>query len=257
MIGRTFSTDFPTTPGSFSTISSGDYDVFICKLNNTGSNLLYSTYLGGVSSDVGNSIAVDPAGNAYVTGYTWSIDFPTTPGAFCTNYRHIFASKLSADGSTLVYSTYLGGTGTERGLCIAVDTTGNAYISGVTSSTDFPVTGDAFDPDYNDSTDAFIVKLSDDGSMLLYATYLGGEGVDTAFGLAVQDSKYVYVSGATGSYAFPTTPGAYKTYYTISSNYITKFDLSPFSVPVMNVSLLAIVISVLSLLLIICSHTRK
>ncbi len=122
------------------------------KLNPTGTALVYSTYLGGTGDDVGYGIAVDTAGNAYVTGNTGSTDFPTTAGAFQTTYGggefDAFVTKLNPTGTALVYSTYLGGTGDDYGYGIAVDTAGNAYVTGVTDSTDFPTTAGAFQTTY-------------------------------------------------------------------------------------------------------------
>jgi Bacterial Ig-like domain (group 3)/Beta-propeller repeat len=172
--GRTFSTDFPTTPGAFQTIGSGD--AFVTKINTTGSALVYSTYLGGSMSDSGNGIAVDSAGNAYVTGSTDSNDFPTTPGAFqkvcnlgknCGNYYwDAFITRLNSSGSALVYSTYLGGSMSDSGNDIAVDSAGNAYVTGGTQSSNFPTTSGAFQKVCNGGSncaknaDAFVTKIN-------------------------------------------------------------------------------------------------
>ncbi|MYL22056.1 hypothetical protein GLW04_19460, partial [Halobacillus litoralis] len=159
--------------------------------------LVYSTYLGGTSSEQGFGIAVDEMGNAYVTGETRSVDFPTTPGAFDTTYNgnnDVFVTKLNADGSTLVYSTYLGGTGFDRGLGIAVDEMGNAYVTGLTVSADFPTTPGAFDTTYNGNFDGFVTKLNADGSTLVYSTYLGGTGFDQGSGIAVDEMGNAYVT---------------------------------------------------------------
>src|SRR5205814_8754446 len=146
--GETVSSNFPTTAGAFQTTFGGGVfgagDAFVTKLNPTGSALVYSTYLGGSSSDAGSGIAVDAAGNAYVTGGTGSTDFPTTIGAFQTTkgggFRDAFVTKLNPTGSALVYSTYLGGSGDDYGYGIALDALGNAYVTGGTGSTDFPTT---------------------------------------------------------------------------------------------------------------------
>jgi hypothetical protein len=160
--GLTLSTDFPTTAGAFDT-SANDLDAFVTKLNPAGSGLSYSTFLGGSSVDVGQGIAVDSAGAAYVAGFTPSTDFPTTAGAFDTSYNggdDGFVTKLERDGSGLSYSTFLGGSNFEDGLGIAVDSAGAAYVAGVTSSTDFPITAGAFDTSYNGGGDAFVTKLT-------------------------------------------------------------------------------------------------
>jgi hypothetical protein len=151
---------FPTTPGAFDTTFNGGFqDAFVTKLNARGSALVYSTFLGGTSSDDGRGIAVR-GGRAYVTGFTESADFPTTPGAFDTTFngvRDAFVTKLNARGSALVYSTFLGGTSDDFGLGIAVRE-GRAYVTGDTSSADFPTTRRAFDRTL-DSIDAFVTKL--------------------------------------------------------------------------------------------------
>ena len=143
--GVTGSSDFPTTPGAFqTTLTAGASDAFVTKLNAAGSALLYSTYLGGSSQRLrATGIAVDASGNAYVTGFTDSSDFPTTPGAFQTTYGggtfcDAFVSKLNAAGSALLYSTYLGGSGDDVGSGIAVDASGNAYVTGVYRLLQFP-----------------------------------------------------------------------------------------------------------------------
>ena len=206
--GQTLSSDFPTTPGAFQTTLGGSHDAFVTKLNSTGTNLLYSTYLGGSIPDYGNGIAVDTSGNAYVTGYTSSSDFPTTPGAFQTTYTYVdaFVTKLNATGTGLLYSTYLGGSGGDLGWGIAVDTSGNAYVTGqAQSSTDFPTTAGAFQTTYGGREDVFVTKLNSAGPNLLYSTYLGGSDFDYGNGIAVDFSGNAYVTGVTYSDDFPTT----------------------------------------------------
>ena len=217
--GSTASANFPTTAGAFQTTLGGGgvgFDAFVTKLNSTGSALLYSTYLGGSNNDdSGVGIAVDGAGNAYVTGSAFSTDFPTTPGAFQSSFggvRDAFVTKLNPTGSTLVYSTYLGGTGDDGGVSIAVDTAGSAYVSGFAQA-GFPTTTAAFQPGFGGGPyDAFVTKVDPMGSALVYSTYLGGSGDDEVFGgLAVDASGNAYVTGFTTSANFPTTPGAFQT----------------------------------------------
>jgi hypothetical protein len=219
--GDTFSSDFPTTPGAFQTISDGSQNAFVVKLNSSGSALVYSTYLGGSDDDEGDGLAVDASGNAYVTGGTWSSDFPTTPGAFQTTLKGLenaFVTKLNATGSALVYSTYLGGSvggsgggsGIDEGRGIAVGVSGSAYITGDTDSSDFPTTPGAFQAIFGGFDDAFVVKLNPSGSALVYSTYLGGSDDDEGDGLAVDASGNAYVTGSTDSSDFPTTPGAFQ-----------------------------------------------
>jgi streptogramin lyase len=199
--GYTKSPDFPTLNAPQPTLH-GLQDAFVVKLNAAGSDLVYSTYLGGTASDFGSSIAVDTAGSAYVTGYTQSPDFPmvnalqpTFPGTTA------FVAKLNAAGSALVYSTYLGGGG-DRGNGIAVDSAGNAYVTGSTQSPDFP-TVNALQPTLAGGSDAFVAKLNAAGSALVYSTYLGGGG-DSGQGIAVDSAGNAYVTGYTGSSNFPT-----------------------------------------------------
>ena len=179
--GQTSFADFPTTPGAFQPAKPGDEDVFVSKLNATGSALVYSTYLGGSQSVAqGGGITVDAVGNAYVTGFTGATDFPTTPGAFQTTMAgnfDAFVTKLNATGSALLYSTFLGGSGADGAAAIGVDAIGNAYVTGQTISTDFPTTAGAFQPNPGDGfgrvQDAFVSKLNATGSAVVYSTYLG------------------------------------------------------------------------------------
>jgi len=172
------------------------------------------TFLGGSSHELGAGIKVDGAGKAYLVGTTQSPGFPTSPGAFRrtgapSNVSEVFVSKLNPAGTALVYSTFLGKTGSEAATGITLDATGNAWLTGITGSTDFPVTPDAFDLTFNGGADAFVAELSADGSSLLYSTYLRGtqsEGVDQ---LALGADGDVYVTSYTHSLDFPTTAGAF------------------------------------------------
>jgi hypothetical protein len=210
--GSTGAADFPTTAGAFDTSQNVPDDIFVAKLNPTGTALSYSTYLGGSSYDYGYSIAVDASGSAYLSGSTNSADFPTTAGAFdstANGGRDAFVTKLNPTGSALSYSTYLGGRGDEAG-GIVVDASGSAYISGFTYSTDFPTTGGASDTTANGDADGFVTKLNPTGSALSYSTYLGGSSFDSA-AIAIDGSGSAYVTGSTYSTDFPTTPGAFDT----------------------------------------------
>jgi hypothetical protein len=216
--GQAFSTDFPTTEGAFSTTPAGGYDAFVSKLNSTGSALVYSTYLGGTDYEEGLGIAVDSSGNAFVSGYTDSADFPVTAGAFQTRHGgnfDAFVTKLNSTGSALLYSTYLGGTSYEEVGAIAVDSSGNAYITGLTESNDFPTTEGAFQTKFVGTATnlfhAFVTKLNSTGSALLYSTYLGGTSYDGGAGIAVDSSNNAYVTGTTVSNDFPTTKNAFQT----------------------------------------------
>jgi Beta-propeller repeat len=161
--GRTDSPDFPTTRGAFDRTFEGFEDVFVTKLNASGSELAYSTFLGGPGDDFGSDMAVDGSGRAYVTGNTFSADFPTTPGAFDRTFNgaeDAFVTKLNPAGSALDYSTFLGGTSFDTGRGIAVGGSGRVYVTGYTPSADYPTTPDAFDTSFNGiDVDAFVTKL--------------------------------------------------------------------------------------------------
>ena len=216
--GDTGSSDFPVTTGAFRTkTGGGTTDVFLSKLDPTGSKLVYSTYLGGSSTDrLVEGVAVDSAGEAFVTGWTTSTNFPVTTGAFQTTFHGTqegFVTKFNSTGAGLVYSTFLGGTGSTTVNAIALDATGNAYVVGATSATDFPSTPGAVQSQLAGRTDWFVAKLNSTGSSLLNSTFLGGRGGDDPFGVALDHAGNVYVSGFTCSGNFPTTPGAYQTVY--------------------------------------------
>lgn len=216
--GITSSTKFPVTKGAFqtacaSTCGTGTSRVinsFISKFSPDGQHLIYSTYLGGSNADSATGIAVDFTGSAYVSGEAHSLDFPTK-NAYQAHLKgplaNAFATKLSPDGSSLIYSTYIGGTTFDSARSIAVDLFGNAYLAGVTQSADFP-TVNAFQPQYNGlfpgySSNMFVLKLNCAGSALVYSTYLGGKNNDVAFGVSVDLSGNASVVGETGSPNFP------------------------------------------------------
>jgi hypothetical protein len=231
--GWTGSSSFPTTPDAFRTSFPGSgISAFVTKLNPSGSSLLYSTYLG---VGEGDGIAVNSQGNAYVTGSTGGSDFPVTPGAFQTlppGDGDAFVTMLNPTGSALVYSTYLGGTGGDSGIGIAVDASGSAYVAGFTTSTDFPTSKDAFQTTYHKvgvcngpCTDGFITKLNPAGSNVSYSTYLGGSAGDRALGIAIDAAGDAYVTGDTTSYDFPTTPEAFQTHLSGSTNaFVSKLN---------------------------------
>ncbi|MGH2678633.1 MAG: hypothetical protein ACRDHB_09775, partial [Actinomycetota bacterium] len=177
-------------------------------------SLAYSTFLGGGQSDQANAIAVDAVGSAYVTGETEDgiVDFPTTPGAYDTGQNgdeDVFVAKLSPGGDALVYSTFLGGGGSEQGLGIAVDQAGSAYVTGA-ADVGFPTTPGAYDTSHNSFADAFVAKLSPDGSALAYSTFVGSGTTERGHAIAVDLAGSAYITGGTGP-TFPTTPGAYDT----------------------------------------------
>jgi hypothetical protein len=207
--GRTYSASFPTTPGAFQTALHGAQDAFVTKINPSlagAASLVYSTYLGGSYRDIAYGIAVDRSGDAYVTGETGSIDFPTTAGAFQSVNRgntNAFMTEMNAAGSALVYSTYLGGSRQDYGYGIAVDGSGIAYLAGMTRSTDFAITTGAFQTTFGGGDrDAFVAKIDPSqagAASLVYSTYLGGKGNDSGYGIAVDSSGNAYVTGLTAS----------------------------------------------------------
>jgi len=248
--GTAGSADFPVTSGAFQTknLAAKKYGVagFITKFNATGNALIYSTFLGGALSgnqygpaDGVKAIAVDNSGSAYVTGSATSIDFPVTGGAFqtknasaATNGGNAFVTKLNPEGTAIDYSTYLGGRGFTKfdeygdlGMAIAVDRSGYAYVAGQSYSPDFPVTGEALQRknlgSSHSATNAFVTKLNQTGSDLVYSTFLGGTGYfseyyqcywgDTAYGIAVDEEGNAYVAGTALSPNFPVSKGAFQT----------------------------------------------
>jgi hypothetical protein len=219
VVGRTNSTNFPTTTGAFETrFRGGDFDAFVTKLGPAGSSLVYSTFLGGSDNDAAFGVAVDAAGDAYVVGGSKSDDFPTTPNAYSFSpfATDPYLTVFTPSGASITYSTFLGGSfGNERANAVAIDSLGRAYITGYTTSPDFPTTANAFQLDYGGGVnDAFVVVIdpsqSGDAS-LVYGTYLGGGGDDRGFGIAV-DSTGVYVTGETSSTDFPTVNALQPTY---------------------------------------------
>ncbi len=237
LTGSTTSEDFPTTPGVFQRVygkPAGEFakangglgDCFVTRLNSAGNAISFSTYLGGNVLDACSAIALDPAGNIYVTGATNSANFPSTEGSFQRAYRggrdsypilkssDGFVAKFNNSGTQLLYATFFGGNGEEAGAAIAVDADGNAYVTGATNSTfGFPLTATAPQTRYSGSGgngevalgDAFILKFDRTGSNLVYGTLLGGSRDDVAFGIAVDKQGAAYITGSTLSTDFPTT----------------------------------------------------
>jgi hypothetical protein len=220
----------PTTKGSYDPNCDDCSAAFAAKLNPTGTALLYSTYLSGGLFDQANSVAVDSSGAAYVAGITESAGFPVTKGAIQTKFggafSNAFVTKLNPAGSALEYSTFLGGNGpskcyseavgaqADHAMAIAVDTAGDAYVTGCTSSTNFPVTKSAFEKSCGGCdagyASAFVSKLNPTGTELLYSTFLGGNGLDYGYGIAVDKYDNAYVTGSTTSTNLKVTSAAYQ-----------------------------------------------
>jgi hypothetical protein len=215
--GFTTSTDFPITAGAFQTSNSAGLTGigFVSKLNAAGSALVYSSYLGSSNGTVCASIAVDTSGDAYVTGDTES-GFPITPGALDSTdpafgANKAFVTEFNPTGTALIYSTYLGGNSSTNGSAVVVDTSGNAYVTGTTMSSNFPTTSGALRTSLSGASDAFVSKLNPTGSALIYSTYLGGGHDESGQWLAITNTGDVYVTGSTSSSDFPTTAGAFQT----------------------------------------------
>jgi hypothetical protein len=205
--GQTSSTDFPSA-GGFDTTRGGDSDAFVTKVSVSGT-LAWSSYLGGSLNDYGYGIAVDAAGNAYVTGATKSSDFPSA-GGFDTSLGgpwDAFVTKVNAAGASLAWSSFLGGSNDDEGYHIALDTGGNAYVTGTTYSSDFP-SGGGFHTTYRGGfSDAFVTKVKAAGASLAWSSYLGGTGNEYGIGVAVDADGNAYVTGSTTSADFPSTGG--------------------------------------------------
>ena len=202
--GQTASNAFPTL-NPLQATGAGNTDAFVTKLDASGV-LVYSTYLGGSSADVANGIAVDSAGDAYITGQTNSSDFPIAPSSTAyqtTNAggQDAFVTRLSADGAALIYSTYLGGSGNDGGNGIAVDSGGNAYVTGTTDSNNFSGLLSLL---FGGGTDVFVTKINPTGTATVYSSYYGGSGNDSGNGIAVDSSGDAYIVGTTNSTNLPT-----------------------------------------------------
>ncbi len=237
--GYTNSTNFPvkvpvTTPQTFpfqQTYGGGSSDAFVAQFNSTGNGLVYSSYLGGSGADFGQGIAVDSSGNAYVTGSTQSTDFPITNTAPNTPYQsslngsqNAFVTKVNPSGVALIYSTYLGGSSADSAQSIQLDSSGNAYIAGYTFSSNFPTVA-PYQSAIGGGSDAFVSELNATGSALTFSTFLGGSGNDYAYGLAMDSSLNLYVTGTTVSTNFPTTVGSFQPALAGSSDaFVCKFN---------------------------------
>jgi hypothetical protein len=214
--GVTWSCNFPKTSGAYDTTYNGGSDAFITKLSPAGNTLVYSTFLGGTEDDYSSDILADTNGYTYIIGLTYSSGFPTTSGAYDTIYNgggDVFITKLSQAGNALMYSTFLGGTNTDKGSGIVVDANGYICITGETRSSDFPTTPEAYNTNINGETDVFVAKLSPSGDTFVYCTYLGGTENDYWSRIGLDINGDSYITGITNSSDFPTTYGAYDTIY--------------------------------------------
>ena len=212
--GQTGSLDFPVTPGAFDTTHAGGTfidDVFVARLDPSGSSLIYCTFLGGGQNDICTDVALSATGEAVVSGWTGSADYPVTAGAFDRTYNgssDIYITRLNDEGTDLVYSTYLGGSSLENSAGMRLAGDGVVTVAGQTNSQDFPVTGAAYDSQNTGAPlqpDAFVAKLSSAGDSLLWATLLGGSGSEFAEALDVADDGTVVIAGRPSSTGFPVT----------------------------------------------------
>jgi hypothetical protein len=243
LFGDVGSTDFPVTAGAYQTtnkgIAKGGSNLTLTELNSTATKLVYSTFLGGSGAgylgDASNGLAIDSAGNAYLTGTTYEANFPVTTGAFQTTNKAAagslptcFVTKMNPTGTALVYSTFLGGSGSDRAVGIAVDSAGDAYITGSAGSTDFPVTSNAYQTTnlaaFNNGAVVFVTELNPAGSAEVYSTYFGGANSfsDTGYGVALGANGIVLFAGTTGASDFPITSSAYEKDFN-SQNFTTGF----------------------------------
>lgn len=214
VIGRSFSSDFPTTSGAYQSNNAGGYDVVIARVNETLSSLQHATYFGSNgNNDFGRSIAINSSGTMFATGNTFSTNFPTTSGSFDTTHNggsDTWVACFKEDLSTLVWSTFLGGSGDDAPGGLALDSQGGPILSVQTGSSNFPLTADAFQSTYNGAVDAGVVRLDSLGKVLRYSTYYGGNGTELiggGFGLDSTDSAYIV--GTTFSTTLPTNPIAF------------------------------------------------
>jgi hypothetical protein len=229
LLGRTPSTDFPSMGGFDTTYGGGSSDAFVAKVNAGGGSLAWSSYLGGSSMDApGYGIAVDGGGNVHVAGDTQSTDFPST-GGFDTAMSgpwDAFVTKIDAAGSSLAWSSYLGGIGSDYGRGLAIDGAANVYLTGDTNSLDFPAMG-GFDTDRNGvAGDAFVTKVNAAGNSLAWSSYLGGSTVDAGYAIAVDTAGNAYVTGYTWSANFPANQGFDNTLGGAQDAFVTKVDAS-------------------------------
>ncbi len=212
---------FALEPGGQVGFQVGDYDharglvidpALDYRLADSEPTLKYSTFVGGSGSESGYMLAFDGAENSIVTGRVDSSNFPTTSGAYDQGHGgdfDAFVFKLSADGSTLLWSTYVGGSGLDRGTGLALDGSGNVYVVGDANSSNFPTTSGAYDQNHNGGSDIFVFKLSSNGGSLVNSTFVGGSGDEETWGIALDSAGKPVVAGQSDASNFPTTGGGY------------------------------------------------
>ncbi|MGA1822277.1 MAG: SBBP repeat-containing protein [Thermoplasmatota archaeon] len=231
MVGSTWSSDFPTTPGAYCETAQQMEDVIVYKTDETLSNLVFSTYIGGTDMDSGRSIDLSGDGDILIAGMTYSQDFPTTEGAydrslFKKTYERdcdLFVLRLNNTGSDLIFSTYVGDFGSEKDPKIAVDEAGNSVITATVFTSNFTTTPDAYSGNFNGLSDLILFSINQNGTNMTYSTFIGGEGADEQADMVLYGDHLAYITGRTNSTDFPTTDGAYDTSYNVN-----KTDENPF-----------------------------
>jgi hypothetical protein len=237
LVGHTTSTNFPTTAGAFQVSNAGSTDGFVTKITPNGSAIVWSTYLGGIYADEVHDIALDGAGNIYLTGFAGSPNFPMVNAFQSTYYDgEAFVTKMNPQGNALIYSTYLGGDnppgpGEDNGQGIAVDEAGYAYVTGFTQSPNFPTTAGSYQPFFKGYFDAFVTKLTPAGNALVYSTFVGGtlnapSGDDEAFDIAVDGAGQAHIVGKTNSPDFPTVRAIQPQKADVIDAFVTKLNAS-------------------------------
>ncbi|MDY6990868.1 MAG: MopE-related protein, partial [Thermodesulfobacteriota bacterium] len=229
--GATESSDYPTTAGAYDEDHNGGADVFISKLDNALTSLVASTFIGGTDGDwytYGDSFTLDESESVYVTGHTRSSDYPTTTGAYDEDHNggdDVFISKLDSDLTSLVASTFIGGSDGDYGQSIALDGSGNVYVAGSTESSIYPTTSGAYDESHNGARDVFISKLDNGLASLVASTFIGGSDGDYGESITLDGSGDVYLAGGTESTDFPTTTSAYDESHNGGSDvFVSKLD---------------------------------
>ncbi len=241
--GFTYSALFPVTAGAFqSTFGGGLSDVFVTKFNSNASSLEFSTLLGGGMSEEASAIVLDASNNIYITGYTWSTNYPVSANAFRGSSNgscDAFLTKLSPDGTTLLASSYFGGSGVDRGLSIALDARGNIVCGGLTQSTDLPTDASSFYPAAFGDNDVFIARLNPSASQLIYSTYFGSTGSDVLSFMESDTTNIVYFGGYTDSGSLPASSGALQLYAGGGDGFVGMFRFNTLMIDFMSDSAIA------------------
>lgn len=213
--GQTCSPNFDTTAGTFQVTMQGEADVFVSKFNPTGSNMIFSTFIGGVKSECAYTLAIDDNFSIWISGETSSEDFPATSQVYQNNLEgktDIFLVKLNSQGNLLIFSTMIGGDDNDVPTDLVIDSKNNIYLTGFTYSPNFPVTTDAFQQTLEGGSDGFVIRFNGNSTEIEFATLLGGKDIDIAYGIALDNSHCIYLTGLTLSQDFDITNGTFQTY---------------------------------------------